>query len=83
MSIKVTVRPQNSVVTSVKTRKTAVSSINIGSKPDLRLGELLNVDATNPDDGETIVYDAVQNKYVVKPIVVDGNNITNIAGGLF
>jgi hypothetical protein len=83
MSIKVTVRPQNSVVTSVKSNKAVVSSVNIGPRPNLTLGQLLNVDASDPDDGEALVFDALSNQYIVKPIVVDGNNITNIAGGLF
>jgi hypothetical protein len=83
MSIKVTVRPQNSVVTSVKSNKSTVSSVNIGPVPSLNLGQLRNVDASNPDDGEALVYDAATNKYIVKQIVVDANNITNIAGGFF
>jgi hypothetical protein len=83
MSIKVTVRPQNSVVTSVKTNKTAISSVNIGTKLDLTLGQLTNVNASDPDDGEVLVYDDVLKKYVVKEITVNSNNITNIAGGLF
>jgi len=73
MSISVTIKP----------RKTTVSSVNIGPKPNLTLGQILNVDASDPDDGEVLVYDASQNKYVVKPIVVNANNITNIAGGTF
>jgi hypothetical protein len=44
---------------------------------------LTNVDATDPDDGETLVYDAAQAKYVVKEITVNSNNITNINGGSF
>ena len=73
MSIKVTIKP----------KKAVVSSVNIGPKPDLSLGQLKNVDATDPDEGETVVYDAATNKYVVKPIVVTSNNITNVAGGTF
>jgi hypothetical protein len=73
MSIKVTVKP----------KKAVVSSVNIGPKPSLNLGQILNVDASDPDDGEALVYDAATNKYVVKSIVVDANNITNIAGGTF
>jgi hypothetical protein len=73
MSIKVTVKP----------KKAVVSSVNIGPKPSLTLGQILNVDATDPDDGEVLVYDGVQNKYVVKAVIIDANNITNIAGGLF
>jgi hypothetical protein len=73
MSIKVTVKP----------KKTVVSSVNIGPKPTINLGQILNVDATNPDNGETLVYDAESNKYVVKPVTVTSNNIINVAGGTF
>lgn len=83
MAIKVTVNPRNSVVTSVKTNKTVVSSVNVGPKPDLTLGQIKNVDASDPDNGEVLVYDASLNKYVVKPIIIDGNNITNLTGGTF
>jgi hypothetical protein len=72
-----------SIKVSIKPKKAVVSSVNIGPKPTLNLGQLQNVDATDPDDGEVLVYDAATNKYIVKPVVVDGNNITNIAGGLF
>lgn len=83
MTIKVTVQPKTNIVTSVKQQKTVVSSVNVGTKPKLSLGELINVDASDPDNGEALVYDAATNKYVVKEITVDANNITNIAGGIF
>jgi len=73
MSIKVTVKP----------KKTVVSSVNIGPKPSLNLGQILNVEATDPDNGETLVYDAAVNKYVVKPVTITSNNIINVAGGTF
>lgn len=73
MSIKVTVKP----------KKTVVSSVNVGPKPSLTLGQLLNVDASDPDNGEVLVYDSTTNKYIVKPVVVDANNITNLSGGTF
>jgi hypothetical protein len=73
MSIKVTVKP----------KKAVVSSVNIGPKPTLNLGQLENVDASDPDDREALIYDAATNTYIVKPIVVDSNNIINVAGGTF
>jgi hypothetical protein len=73
MSISVTIKP----------RKTTVSSVNIGPKPNLTLGQILNVDASDPDDGEALIFDAALNEYVVKPITINSNNITNIAGGTF
>jgi hypothetical protein len=73
MSIKVTVKP----------KKAVVSSVNIGPKPNLTLGQILNVDATDPDNGEVLVYDDVLKKYVVKEITVTSNNIINVSGGQF
>lgn len=68
---------------TVKQQKTAVSSVFIGPKLDVSLGQITNVDASNPDDGEALIFDAERNKYVIKPILISTNNITNIAGGIF
>lgn len=73
MSIKVTVSPKTNIV----------SSVNFSPRPTISLGQITNVDASDPDDGEALVYDSTQNKYVVKPILISSNNITNIAGGTF
>jgi hypothetical protein len=71
------------IVVSVKPTKTVVSSVTVAPQTSVSLGNLTNVDASNPDDGETLVYDASVSKYVVKPISVNSNNITNINGGTF
>lgn len=68
---------------TVKQQKTTVSSINIGPKLDVSLGQITNVDASDPDEGEALIYDSELNKYVIKPILISTNNITNIAGGIF
>jgi hypothetical protein len=68
---------------SVKPTKTVVSSVTIAPQTTVSLGNLTNVDATDPNDGETLVYEASTAKYVVKPITVTSNNITNINGGSF
>jgi hypothetical protein len=81
MAIIVTMRPN--LVSTVKQNKTTVSSINFTPKPDLSLGQITNVDASDPDDGEALIFDAGRNKYVIKPITITSNNITNIAGGTF
>lgn len=84
MSISVVVRPVESVVSVVKPTKTIVSSVStIAPQASISLGGLTNVDASDPDDGETLVYDATQSIYVVKEIQVNSNNITNINGGTF
>jgi hypothetical protein len=83
MSISVVVRPVENVTTSVKSERTVVSSVTIAPQTTISLGNLTNVDASDPDDGETLVYDDVLGKYVVKAITVNSNNITNINGGTF
>jgi hypothetical protein len=83
MSISVVVRPVENVTTSVKSERTVVSSVTIAPQTTISLGNLTNVDASNPDDGETLVFDAATNTFIVKEIVVDSNNITNINGGTF
>jgi hypothetical protein len=74
----------SNIKVTVKPRTTLVSSIKPGLiRPKLNLGDLLNVDVLDPDDGEVLVYDSANNKYVIKEIVVNANNITNIVGGTF
>lgn len=83
MAIKVNVQSRTNLVTSVKQNKTTISSINFGPKPELALGQLTNVDASDPDAGEVLVYDATTGKYVVKELTITANNLPNIAGGTF
>jgi hypothetical protein len=71
------------LVVTVKPSKTVVSSVTIAPQTSVSLGNLTNVDASDPNDGETLVYEASTSKYVIKPISVDSNNITNIQGGTF
>jgi hypothetical protein len=71
------------LVVTVRPTKTVVSSVTIAPQTSVSLGNLTNVDASDPNDGETLVYESTSAKYVVKPITVDSNNITNIQGGTF
>lgn len=71
------------LIVKVRPTKTIVSSVTVAPQTSVSLGNLTNVDASDPDDGETLVYDATLGKYVVKPITVDSNNITSINGGTF
>jgi hypothetical protein len=68
---------------TVKPTKTIVSSVTIAPQTTVSLGNLTNVDASDPDDGETLVFDASSSLFVVKAITVNSNNITNINGGTF
>jgi hypothetical protein len=71
------------ITVTIKPTKTVVSAVTVAPQTSVSLGNLTNVDATDPDDGETLVYDAAAAKYVVKPIIVNSNNVTNINGGSF
>lgn len=52
-------------------RSVAVSQS--GSAPT-NLSQLQDVDATDADDGETLVYDSANSKFVVKTIDIDGGS---------
>jgi hypothetical protein len=71
MSLRAFVKPKKSLV------------INTGPRPLISLGQIIDVDASDVDNGETLVYDAASNKYVVKEITVTSNNIINVSGGQF
>lgn len=82
-NINVVISPSSSSTIRLQPNKTVVSSVQIGPKPTITLGDLTNVNASNPDDGEALIYDGAVHEYVVKPIVVNSNNITSIQGGSF
>lgn len=72
------------LVVSVKPTKTVVSSVTIAPQTTVSLGSLTNVDASDPDNGETLIYDSNAGKYVVKALEgLTSNNIANINGGSF
>jgi len=60
---------------TIKPNKTIVSAVSIAPQTSLSLGNLTNVDASGAENGETLVYDAAQGKYVVKviPTIVGGS----------
>lgn len=60
----------------IKPNKTAVTSVQITKVPSLTLGQLTDVDASGTENGETLVYDSLTQKYTVKAIPV-------IRGGIF
>lgn len=54
-------------------QRTTVRTIGIPPNNIKKLAELQDVDASNPNTNETLVYDETLNKYVVKVLpVVDG-----------
>lgn len=59
---------------TIKPNKTTVSSVTIGPQANVSLSQLNNVDASDPDNNETLVYDSGVGKFVVKtlPIIQGG-----------
>lgn len=77
--VKVTVisNPKNRISINNQQRKTIKT---VGVTPDLssitKLEALTDVDASDPDNNETLVYDEASGKYVVK-------TLPSISGGTF
>jgi hypothetical protein len=82
MAINVVVNTSSASTVQVKPTKT-VASVSVVPTANITLGSLTNVDASDPDDGEALVYDGANNVFVVKQVEFDSNNITNINGGTF
>lgn len=75
MAIKVLVNsaPKNRISINNQTRST-VRTIGVGASAS-RLANLADVDASDPNTNETLVYDASVGKYVVKTLpVVNGGS---------
>lgn len=77
MGIKVLVNSTGSNRVSINNqqRKT-IRTVGISATSQIdELAELKDVDATDPDNNETLVYDASSQKYVVKTLpVIDGGS---------
>lgn len=80
MGVKVTVNsvPKNRISINNQQKKTiktvALAAGVIGNSPTL--AGLTDVDASDPDNNETLVYDEASGKYVVKVL-------PNLDGGIF
>lgn len=79
MNTRVTIKPrkQNITVTSAPKNRIQINNgggIAPGETVDT-IVELKDVDATDVDNNETLVYDEVSGKFVVKDIpIIDGGN---------
>jgi hypothetical protein len=72
MSIRVTVNsvPKNRVSINSKKQETVRTVGIIPSQASEFLSSLRDVDASDPDNNETLVYDAATGKYVVKELPI-------------
>jgi hypothetical protein len=82
MSIKATVKsPSNSIIGVVKNPLAGPTNNPVSLRSSLNyIHSLLDVVETNPQDGDTLVYNSTTNKYEVKPVSV---NAVNLDGGTF
>lgn len=76
MSIKVIVNSVPKTRVSINNQqREVVRTIGIVPEVSGRLSDLLDVDASDPDNNETLVYDSTTGKYVVKTLpIVDGGS---------
>jgi hypothetical protein len=82
MAINVVIQTNPVSTVQVRPQKSS-ASVAIVPTANITLGSLVNVDVRDADDGEALIYDSANNKYVIAPIIVDSNNITNVNGGTF
>lgn len=78
MGVRVTVNsvPKNRISINNQQKK-SIKTVAIAAQAGARtLAELTDVDASDPDNNETLVYDETSGKYVVKVL-------PNLDGGIF
>jgi hypothetical protein len=76
MAVKVTVNSSSPNRVSINNQqRTTIRSVGLANQ-DTKLENLTDVDASDPDNNEILVYDETLNKYVIK-------TLPNINGGTF
>ena len=76
MAVKVTVNSVSPNRVSINNQqRTTIRSVGLAN-PETRLENLSDVDASDPDNNEILVYDETLNKYVIKIL-------PNLDGGTF
>ena len=76
MAVKVTVNSVSPNRVSINNQqRTTIRSVGLAN-PESKLENLSDVDASDPDNNEILVYDETLNKYVIK-------TLPNLDGGTF
>jgi len=76
MAVKVTVNSSSPNRVSINNQqRTTIRNVGLANQ-DTKLENLTDVDASDPDNNEILVYDETLNKYVIK-------TLPNINGGTF
>lgn len=69
MSVKVTVvSPSKNRISINNQQRTQIRTVGIIPEKSATLAGLNDVDASDPDNNETLVYDEVSGKYVIKTL---------------
>lgn len=74
MATKVVVRSSSPNRISINNQQSkTIRTVGIAAASTNKLESLVDVDASDPDNNETLVYDALSGKYVIKSLpAVDG-----------
>ena len=83
MAITAVVNTSSASTVTVKPASKYEAVVTVAPSANITLSTLVNVDTSGAEDGESLVYDAANNNYVIKQIEINSNNITNINGGAF
>ena len=73
---KVEITPRPAIEVKVQPNKTTVTSIQIAKSASIPLSQISDVDSSDPNDGETLVYNASTGLYVIK-------TLPRVRGGTF
>lgn len=63
--------------------RTTIADPKYQPKPNIALTELVDVSIQSLSDGESVIYDSGQQKFIIAPISEAQVNISRIVGGFF
>lgn len=63
---KVELNPQVPISVQVKPNRSTVTSVQIAKSASIPLAQISDVDSSDPNDGETLVYNASTGLYVIQ-----------------
>jgi hypothetical protein len=70
-------------VTINQSARTVIADAKFKFKPNVALTELSDTDITNPEDGDVLVYDALDDKFKSAPLGEAQVSLISINGGSF
>jgi hypothetical protein len=70
-------------VTVKQSTRTVIADPNFRTKPNVALSELFDTDISNPENGDVLVYDALDSKFKSSPLGEAQVSLVSINGGSF